>query len=255
MLTPTMTATVAGLAQVDESDCAERECLVPGDYVAVEVTDTGTGMTEEAIRRAFEPFFTTKQLGKGSGLGLSMVYGFAKQSDDHVEIESRPGAGTTVRLLLPRATAEQGATGGQPATEADTRGRGEAILVLEDEDAVRTLAISIITRLGYGPLPAADGREALEVLEARPDIVLSFTDVVLPGGLSGPEVAKLALARRPDLKVLYTSGYAEAAVLDKGGVDGSAEILEKPYLKEALAQKIHASLKGEADGISIGAVS
>jgi len=241
--------------QVDEADCEEREGLVPGDYVAIEVTDTGTGMTEEAIRRAFEPFFTTKQLGKGSGLGLSMVYGFAKQSDGHVEIESRPGAGTTVRLLLPRATADQGASGGQPATEADTRGRGEAILVLEDEDAVRTLAISILTRLGYEPLPATDGREALEVLEARPDIVLLFTDVVLPGGMSGPEVAKLALARRPDLKVLYTSGYAEAAVLDKGGVDGSAEILEKPYLKEALAQKVHASLKGESDGISIGAVS
>ena len=212
-------------------------------------------MSEEAIRRAFEPFFTTKQLGKGSGLGLSMVYGFAKQSDGHVEIESRPGAGTTVRLLLPRATVDDGAAGCDQTKEVDTRGRGEAILVLEDEDAVRTLATSILTRLGYDPLPAADGREALELLDARPDIVLLFTDVVLPGGMSGPEVARLALVRRPDLKVLYTSGYAEAAVLDKGGVDRTAEILEKPYLKEALAQKIHASLKGEADGISVGAAS
>jgi prevent-host-death family protein len=213
----------------------------PGDYVLLAVSDTGTGMAPEVLEHAFEPFFTTKDVGEGSGLGLSMVYGFAKQSGGHVTIYSEQGRGTTVKLYLPQAEGPGPDTG--EAVERDAPGaKGERILVLEDDPDVRTLAVSLLEGLGYEVLEAQDGKEALVVLarDSRVDLLLS--DVVLPGGMSGPQLAEEARRRDPGLKILFMSGYPEKAVRRNGSLGKSVEVLSKPFRKHDLAERVRAVL-------------
>ena len=214
--------------------------VVPGQYVMVAVSDTGLGIAPENLERVFEPFFTTKATGKGTGLGLSMVYGFVKQSGGHIKIYSELGQGTTLKMYLPRFW---GDTEPQPP-QADRAivGGSELILLVEDEDLVRRYAHDQLVNLGYRVLVATNGPTALILLRQRDDIDLLFTDVVMPGGMSGRELAYLARRFRPELKVLYTSGYTENAIVHHGRLDPGVQLLSKPYSRAELAQKIRAAL-------------
>jgi PAS domain S-box-containing protein len=210
----------------------------PGHYVMVGVTDTGHGMTADILERVFEPFFTTKEIGKGSGLGLSMVYGFAKQSNGHVSIYSEPDLGTTVRIYLPAAemTVEHAAPVMSPKADA-TEGR-ELVLLAEDDPFVRSFAVECLTNLGYRVIEAMNGRQALERLgEIRAADIL-FTDVVMPGGMNGWELAEKARRICPDLKVLLTSGYALETLAEHGRLPAGAMVINKPYRKAELARQL-----------------
>jgi CheY-like chemotaxis protein len=204
----------------------------------VSVSDTGTGMPPEVAARAFEPFFTTKEVGKGSGLGLSMVYGFIKQSRGHVKIYSEPGEGTTVRLYLPRAregSAQVSAGGGVPVELATGN---ERILLVEDDSMVREHAARQLRSLGYHVTEANDGAQALRRLKQGERYDLLFTDVVMPGGMNGRDLAAAAKAVCADLKVLFTSGYSENAVVHHGRLDPGVQLLSKPYRKRDLASRV-----------------
>ena len=224
----------------------------PGDYVMISITDTGTGMSKDILERVFEPFFTTKEVGKGSGLGLSMVYGFVKQSNGHVAIYSEPGLGTTVRMYLP---VEQNKAPTEPAqvrgSEAMPRG-SETVLVVEDDLFVRTYAMRCLESLGYAVIAAVDGNDALLRLRSDIHIDLLFTDVVMPGGMNGWELADLAERARPGLPVVLTSGYALETLIKHGRADGEAVILPKPYRKAVLALRLREALKARA-GSSLSA--
>ena len=212
--------------------------VVPGDYAMVAVSDTGHGMTPEVLARVFEPFFTTKPDGKGTGLGLAMVFGFVKQSGGHVKIYSEPGEGTTVKLYLPRAV---GAAAAAQRTGAPVElPRGTAtVLVVEDEAAVREIACAILSDLGYRVLEAADGEEALRVFGANTASVdLLLTDVVLPGKVRGRELSERVRALRPDLKVLFMSGYTENSIVHHGRLDDGVQLIGKPFKREQLASKV-----------------
>jgi PAS domain S-box-containing protein len=209
-----------------------------GRYVLIAVTDTGAGMSEEVRQRAFDPFFTTKPAGAGSGLGLSMVYGFVKQSGGNIQIYSEPGRGTSVRIFLPFAESEreekkQMTSGAQLTTPP--RG-SETILVVEDDARVRRVAVARLRSLGYQVIEAENGAAGLTTLSSHPEIVMIFTDVVMPGGLSGDELAEAALAAKPDVKILFTSGYAEPGIAKQGM--GTGAWLKKPYSAMELAHKI-----------------
>jgi PAS domain S-box-containing protein len=226
---------------LDEDYATAQAEVTPGQYVMIAVTDTGAGMSQEILGQVFDPFFTTKEIGKGSGLGLSMVFGFVKQSGGHVTIYSEVGVGTTVKLYLPRSR------GGKPASLPSgpldvPRARGEIILVVEDDPSVRTLSVALLSDLGYGVLEAADGPAALLVLETSPQIDLLFTDVVLPGGMRGPELAAEITRRRPRITVLYTSGYTENAIVHQGRLDEGVDLLNKPFRRDDLARKVRAVL-------------
>ena len=213
--------------------------LRPGRYVMIAVTDDGVGMSPDVQERAFEPFFTTKPVGSGTGLGLSMVYGFVKQSGGHVQIYSELGKGTTIRMYLPRATdaeAEQSdALGGGAGA---FRAQGETVLVVEDDPRVRQVTVTRLTGLGYSVVEAENGPRALELLTQRGDGVdLLFTDMVMPGGLSGSDLAQEARKQVPGLKVLFTSGYAQPEVVRRGLAE-SANWLNKPYTGAVLARKL-----------------
>jgi CheY-like chemotaxis protein len=214
--------------------------LAPGPYATLGVVDTGQGMTEDVLAHVFEPFFTTKEVGKGTGLGLSQVYGFIKQSGGHIKIDSRPGHGTTVRLYLPRAPGAAGGAGLTPMREEQYRG-DECVLVVEDDPGVRDFAVSVLRELGYDELEAPSGDAAVGVLAGHPDIDLLFTDVVMPGTLNGADLAKLALQQRPDLRVLFTSGYTTRLV-EKEWPTGRIELLRKPYRSIDLAARVRAVL-------------
>ncbi|MBV8169568.1 MAG: response regulator, partial [Alphaproteobacteria bacterium] len=223
---------------LDAATAAHRE-LAPGPYVTIALRDTGTGMAPETLAKAFEPFFTTKEVGKGSGLGLSMVYGFAKQSGGHAAITSALGGGTTVQLWLPAAPRRLAASAA-PAPAA-LPGRGETILVVEDNELVRAMVVRQLERLGYQVVEAVDGTAALALLAGRPaehPIDLIFTDVVMPGGLSGFEVAERARAQRPGIRVLFTSGYSDHAVTAQGRFGPGACLLAKPYEPRELAHRL-----------------
>jgi PAS domain S-box-containing protein len=228
------------------------QTLGPGRYVRVTVADTGEGMPADVAARAFEPFFTTKGLGKGSGLGLSMVYGFARQSGGSVEIASEPGRGTEIRLYFPRAKAFEDAAA-QPAETAPCEPTpGARVLVVEDDPEVRASAEQIVAELGYGVRAAKDADEAMAALEADPAFDLLFTDMVLPGPVDGPELARLAIERRPGLKVLFTSGYAadQAKATAPLGTGCRAGFIAKPFRKADLARKLADLLQpAEAGGI------
>ncbi|MEA5451609.1 PAS domain-containing protein [Leptolyngbya sp. CCNP1308] len=218
--------------------------LHPGDYVMVTVSDTGVGMATDLLSRAFEPFFTTKAKDKGTGLGLSMVYSFVCQSNGHIIIDSEPGVGTTVRLYLPRCGDRQ-----RLALEGDTQpeavipgGDSELILLVEDNTLVRDYARQQIESLGYRVLVAETGPTALEMLQQQPEIDLLFTDVLMPGGLNGRELAAAAHRLRPHLRVLYTSGYSENILTHREGPEAEIPLLHKPYQRAELAHKIRQAL-------------
>jgi PAS domain S-box-containing protein len=225
-------------AHLDERYRHRHPEVVPGNYVMISLTDDGEGMTEEVRERVFEPFFTTKDVGKGSGLGLSMVYGFVKQSNGHVAIYSEPGLGTTVRLYLPVSKASQPAPAELRDAEAEAlSGRG-TILVVEDDVFVRGYAVGTLEALGYRVFTAADGREALAKLSQGTEVDLLFSDVVMPGGINGLTLAERAQQQRPDLKVLLTSGYSLETLASRTGSVSNLSILDKPYRKADLARRL-----------------
>jgi len=226
---------------LDEVYAERNDDVNPGDYVMVAVADSGSGMSEEVLAHAFEPFFTTKDVGKGTGLGLSMVYGFVKQTGGHIKIYSEIGDGTIVKLYLPRSTLPLADM--TRAAAALPRGRGETILAVEDDDMVRDHVAGELKSLGYKVLTARSGAEALEVLRGDAEIDLLFSDVVMPGGMSGPQLAEQALRLRPGLRVLYTSGYTENTVIHQGRVDPGVQLLNKPYRRQDLAVKLRTVLR------------
>jgi PAS domain S-box-containing protein len=225
-------------AHLDEDYAHSNPEVEPGDYVMLAVTDTGHGMTADVAERAVEPFFTTKEVGKGSGLGLSMVYGFAKQSRGHMKIYSEPDQGTTVRLYLPHQAPEPVQEAGSEPVRAQALGGGETILVVEDDPAVRGFVLAVVRTLGYRVLEAGDAGEALALLADHPDVDLLFTDVILPGGVSGRQLAESAERLRPGLKVLFTSGYTRNSVVHQGRLNHGVSFLAKPYKREELARKL-----------------
>jgi PAS domain S-box-containing protein len=218
---------------------AREHDLEPGQYVSLCVTDTGTGMSRETIKRAFDPFFTTKPLGEGTGLGLSMIYGFVRQSGGQVRIYSEIGEGTTMCLYFPRVhmqdEAEQVRTVDEPAVSSPS---GETVLVVDDEPAIRALVIDVLADLGYHAIEASDGRSGLAILNSPRRIDLLVTDVGLPKGMNGRQLADAARMARPDLKVLFITGYAENAVVGNGQLDAGMHILTKPFTLDGLAAKI-----------------
>jgi CheY-like chemotaxis protein len=229
------------LATLDDDYRVVHPEVAPGSYALISVTDDGEGMTPEVTQRAFEPFFTTKEVGKGSGLGLSMVYGFAKQSGGHVSIYSEPGLGTTVRIYLPRA--ETGHSQPDPSDGEDAAPRGyETILIAEDDPFVRSAVIRRVEALGYRVVAAVNGKEALQQLRADSSIDMLFTDIVMPGGMSGWELADQAQRIRPGLPVLFTSGYALETLVEQGRAHAQAIVLTKPYRKVELAQRLRDAL-------------
>ena len=224
-----------GNAHLDDDYARTHDEVTPGQYVMLAVSDTGTGMGRDIIERAFDPFFSTKGEGKGSGLGLSMVYGFVKQSGGHVKIYSEIGEGTTIRLYLPRAMESEDV---EVAVDAGPiTGGTETVLVVEDDGEVRATVVEMLGDLGYRVLKAVDAQSALSVVESGVQIDMLFTDVVMPGTLKSPELARKARERLPDIAVLFTSGYTENSIVHGGKLDAGLELLSKPYTREALARK------------------
>jgi PAS domain S-box-containing protein len=228
-------------ARLDENYAAQHSEVVPGDYVMLSVTDSGTGMPAEVIERAFEPFFTTKEAGRGTGLGLSMVYGFIKQSGGHVKIYSEPGHGTTVKLYLPKAT---------DGTAAPTISHGpvehpvgnEMVLVVEDDAKLRSVALKLLRDLGYRVREADSAKSALAVLSETDEIDVLFTDVVMPNG-TGYDLARKAREQHPRLKILFTSGYSEHLIKNGDAAELGAYLITKPYRKQELAVKLRSVLE------------
>jgi CheY-like chemotaxis protein len=219
----------------DESKSLE---LPPLDYVSLSVSDTGGGMTAEVIARAFDPFFTTKPIGEGTGLGLSMVYGFARQSGGQARIQSEVGRGTQVRLYLPRYAGVDAVlqpTGGEQRAQC---GDGQTVLVVDDELSIRLLITEVLEDLSYKVLKAENGASGLAILESDQRVDLLITDVGLPGGMNGRQLADAALTKRPDLKVLFITGYAETAVMGEGQLRSGMHVLTKPFSLDALGKRI-----------------
>jgi PAS domain S-box-containing protein len=231
-------------ALVDDAyAAASNDEATPGQYVMIAVSDTGTGMSREVIAKAFEPFFTTKEAGQGTGLGLSQVYGFVKQSGGHVRIYSEANEGTTVRIYMPRLVEEPKESINQAARPPLFAGtREETILVVEDDADVRANTTTMLRELGYGVLEASDGPGALRIIESRSGIDLLFTDIGLPGGLNGRQLADKARVQRPRLGVLFTSGYARSAIVHQGRLDPGVELLSKPFTLAQLSAKIRQML-------------
>ncbi len=225
-----------GNAMLDEYYTGTQIDVAPGQYVLLAVSDTGVGMPAEVIEQAFEPFFTTKPEGHGTGLGLSMAYGFAKQSGGHIRLYSEPGAGTSVKLYLPRT--EQPEMQVQQSTVGPVVGGSETILVVEDDLPVQATVIELLTGLGYSVLRANDAQSALSILQSGLPIDLLFTDVVMPGPLSSTELARQARLLLPEIAVLFTSGYTRNAIVHGGRLDPGVELLSKPYRQEDLARKV-----------------
>lgn len=219
----------------------EPDGLTAGDYVALTVGDNGSGMSPEVLAHAFEPFFTTKAVGQGTGLGLSQVYGFVKQSGGHVRIESIPGSGTTVQILLPRLMHSAGDSDESSETPvADAGAARETVLVVEDDAGVRTYTVEVLRELGYTVHAASDGQEALKILGDRAvgKVDLLFSDVVLPGGVNGQQLAQRAVSLRPGLKVLFATGYARDVIVHDGRLDPGVQVIAKPFAYEELAAKL-----------------
>jgi len=227
---------------LDDAYAEANAEVAPGEYVTLAVSDTGAGMAPEILQRALEPFFTTKQVGSGSGLGLSMIYGFAKQSKGHLKLYSEVGRGTTVRLYLPRATGDVGPQHSSKSRVARDAPGNETILIAEDEPQVRALAVASLQERGYNVIDTGSAAEALAVLERDIPIQLLLTDIVMPGAMTGKELAEEALKRRPNIRVLFTSGYADASVMRNGLVSTGARFLSKPYRSGQLAAEVRALL-------------
>jgi signal transduction histidine kinase len=230
-------------AHLDDAYAATHAEVRPGQYVAIAVSDTGTGMTAEVMSRAFDPFFTTKKPGQGTGLGLSQVYGFAKQSGGHVKIYSELGQGTTVKLYLPRYTGEdEPVHSTQPADRPLEGTAAEVILVVEDEDRVRQMSVQLLKDLGYTVIHASDAKRALAMLETDVSFDLLFTDVVMPD-MNGKQLADRVRELRPGVKVLYTTGYTRNAVIHNGMLDRDVSFLPKPFTIQQLATKVRQVLE------------
>ncbi len=226
-------------AMLDETYAATQTEVVPGQYVVISITDSGIGMSREVQARAFEPFYTTKDIGHGTGLGLSQVYGFVKQSGGHVKLYSEEGLGTTVKLYLPRQLADDELAPEPSGVGHAPRSRsGETILVVEDDPDVRAHSTGILRELGYTVLEAHVGAAGLEMLARHPEIRLLFTDVGLPGGMNGRQLADAARTMRPDLKVLFTTGYARNAIVHDGRLDPGVALITKPFTYDALAARL-----------------
>ncbi len=227
-----------GVSRLDSTSRAAQQDTKPGQYVMVSVSDTGTGMSPDVLAQVFDPFFTTKPIGEGTGLGLSMVYGFAKQSEGHVRIDSEVGRGTTVRIYLPSYEGELAEAAAEPGLSQTHRTEtGETVLVVEDEPVVRSLILEVLADLGYQALEAVDGPSGLKILESKQRVDLLVTDVGLPG-LNGRQLADHARLTRPDLKVLFITGYAEQAAMASGFLEEGMEMITKPFAIEDLAARI-----------------
>ncbi|MEI9994833.1 MAG: CHASE3 domain-containing protein [Rhizomicrobium sp.] len=229
-------------AYLDDTYAAQHAEVTAGQYVMLGVSDTGTGMPPEVVARVFDPFFTTKPEGKGTGLGLSQVYGFVKQSGGHVKVYSEPGQGTTVKIYLPRTRKPQ--EGLDPVATLAAEGGNETILVVEDDAGVRAAVVDILGDLGYSVLKAESAEQGLAVISSGARIDLLFTDVVMPGSMNTRDFARRAQELRPGLKVLYTSGYTQNAIVHNGRLDDDAFLLSKPYRKDDLARKLRSLLDG-----------
>jgi CheY-like chemotaxis protein len=228
-------------ASLDEDYVATlAEPVEAGQYVLIAVSDTGHGMTPETLAKVFEPFFTTKDVGKGTGLGLAQVYGFIRQSQGHVRIYSEVGLGTTVKLYLRRAAPMHGSPTAEAKSEAPngtSDGGNETILVVEDDEDLRAYTVGILEELGYRVMQARSAYSALELLQTNQDIALLFTDLVLPEGLNGKQLADEALRRRPGLKILFTTGYAKNALVHNGHSTATVNVLTKPFTYDELARR------------------
>ena len=232
-----------GNTYLDDEYAAMHAEVMAGQYVLIAVTDTGHGMSEEVTARAFEPFYTTKPEGRGTGLGLSQVYGFVKQSGGHIKIYSELGSGTSVKLYLLRDNSNGiKSVEAPPGSEISALGRGEKILIVEDDDDVREYTRAALVSLGYRVYEAGEAISALETLAEQPDIVLLFTDLGLPG-MNGRRLAEEAQARLPNIKVIYATGYARNAIVHNGLVDPGVNLIPKPYTVQALGRKLRQVLE------------
>jgi len=231
-----------GSAYLDENYAAMHGEVRPGRYALIAVSDTGTGIPVGILDKVFNPFFTSKGPGKGTGLGLSMVYGFVKQSAGHIKIYSEEGHGTTVKMYLPPGTGA--ALVSEAALASDVEGGHETILLLEDDKLVRDFVLTQLHSLGYVTRDAANGAEALAIAEAGHEFDLLFTDVIMPGAMNGRQLADEMQKRRPGLKVLFTSGYTENAIIHHGRLDSGILLLAKPYRKSDMAAMIRKALAG-----------
>jgi len=232
--------------QMDDVDAVAYGDMAPGAYIVLTVADTGTGMSPETLAKAFEPFFTTKDVGHGTGLGLSQVYGFVRQSGGHVKIHSEAGKGTTVKLYLPRHRASNTVEAEVPVSNIAHGRLDETILVVEDEEDVRAYTSGVLRELGYTVVEAPNGHVGLDLLERHPDIQLLFTDVGLPGGMNGRQLAEAAKQRKPSLKVLFTTGYARDAIIHDGRLDPGVVLIAKPFSFAAIAEKLRDVLDAAA---------
>jgi CheY-like chemotaxis protein len=227
-------------AVLDPAYAATHQEVVPGEYVALSVRDNGSGMAKDVLDRVFEPFVTTKPMGQGTGLGLSMAYGFVRQSGGHLSISSELGTGTTVTIYLPRHLGSNEPVAEKAPAAIETRARGsETVLVVEDDPVVRDLVVEMLQELGYGVLEASDGAEGLAILQSKQPIALLLTDVGLPG-LNGRQLADAAREQRPSIRVLFMTGYVESTLLAKGFLGPDMEVITKPFAFDNLAAKIAA---------------
>jgi CheY-like chemotaxis protein len=223
-------------SMLDDAYAAQHAELEPGQYVMFAITDTGKGMDAATMERALDPFFTTKPPGEGTGLGLPQVYGFVKQTGGHLKIYSEVGEGTTVKLYLPRSLGQETVQVGPVAVPAI--GGSETILLVDDDEIVRETVAAMLMDFGFGVVQAPGGAEALAILKGSAEIDLLLTDVVMPGAISGRVLAERAAKLRPGLKILFTSGYTENAIVHHGRLDPGVELLSKPYGREQLAAKV-----------------
>jgi CheY-like chemotaxis protein len=226
-----------GNAYLDDAYALAHTEVKPGQYVMIAVSDTGTGMTDEVLQRAFEPFYTTKGEGRGTGLGLSQVFGFVKQSGGHIKLYSEPNQGVTVKIYLPRQMAEGAPEAATDLAYVEVPLGTEAVLVVEDHERVRDYVANALRHLGYHVLEAADGLQALDVLSDHPEIALLLTDVVLPGR-NGRQLAEQARQRNAALKVVFMTGYAPNAISHNGLLDIGVHLLPKPFTMQQLARKL-----------------
>jgi CheY-like chemotaxis protein len=227
-----------------DAEAARERDLEAGEYLSVCVADTGTGMTPEVMARAFDPFFTTKPLGHGTGLGLSMIHGFVRQSGGQVGIESGLGAGTTMTLYLPRFVGELADDGVDDVASSGANGQGETVLVIDDEEPIRVLIAEVLGEAGYSVLEAGDGPAGLEILRSSARVDLLITDVGLPGGFNGRQVADAARISRPELQVLFITGYAENAAVGAGQLDPGMQVITKPFAMAELSERVRDIIEG-----------
>jgi CheY-like chemotaxis protein len=241
-------------ASLDDAYCRQFGDVTPGQYVLLSVSDTGTGISPENLRKVFEPFFTTKSAPAGTGLGLAMIYGFVKQSKGHIRIYSEVGHGTTARIYLPRMAGAARLETVPAAARMESAGMpearpGEVVLLVEDDPDVLDATADLLRELGYAVLTARNGAEALALLRGSERVDILFTDVVLPQGLNGRALALEAATLRPTLPVLFTTGYARNAIIHDGRLDPDVQLLAKPYTQQDVAQKLRAVLDAGAKAL------